>query len=263
MQINRPDIITLDNGDLLAQKAAAATVSEQAGEIVAMVSTPSVDSYGDIIVQGPNDKGRGWMLDRFNGAPVMLWSHDITKPNLSAPETRAAVRKHAKFGEALFLEPAKFDAGDQAAVELEGKIRRGVIKENSVGFVSKKSEFIRDDRDYVTGIKFFEQELLELSWANRGANPDTTTMFKTMLAAHPDLAARVSVTDDMAAEWAKRDMMATVEALADRLRTLEALVIGHGKTIDMMKDSGAAEQVVRARADQSAAIDAMLRKLGK
>ncbi len=259
----RPDMIALDGGDNLVQKAQTAATEEREGDIVAMVSTSSVDSYGDIIVQGRNEKGAGWLLDRFNGAPVMLWSHDITQPNISAPGTRASVRSSEKFGEALFLDPVKFDGGDAAAVAIEGKIRRGVIKENSVGFVSRKSEYIRDEDDRITGIRFYEQELLELSWANRGANPDTTTLFKTMLAAHPTIAERVLVEDDKAAEWAKADMMATVEALADRVRSLEGLAVQQEKEIQLLRDSVHAEKVIKARAEQSAAIDELLRKLGK
>ena len=83
----RKDIIALEDGSALVQKAAAATVQETEGTIVAMVSTPSVDSYGDIITQGRSDKGAGWVLDRFNGAPVMLWSHNMYQPNLAAPGT--------------------------------------------------------------------------------------------------------------------------------------------------------------------------------
>lgn len=259
----RQDVIALDGGDFLVQKAQTASMAEQDGAIVAMVSTASVDSYGDIIVQGRSEKGAGWLLDRFNGAPVMLWSHDIAQPNISGPGTRAVVRKSEQFGEALFLDPVQFDLADPQAAAIEGKIRRGVIKENSVGFVSRKSEYIRDDDDRITGIRFYEQELLELSWANRGANPDTTTMFKTMLAAHPTIAERVLVEDDKAAEWAKADMMATIEALTERVRSLEGLAMQQEVELRHLYDTVHAESVVKAKAEQAAAVDELLRKLGK
>ncbi len=260
----RKDMIALEDGGYLVQKGTLADVSEAKGEIVAMVSTPSVDSYGDIIHQGPSEKGKGWLLDRFNNAPVMLWSHNIFQMNISGPETRAAVRQHPVHGEALFLEPVRFDGGDPDAMALEGKIRRRVIKENSVGFVSKKSEFIRDgETDRVTGIRFFEQELLELSWANRGANPDTATMFKSMLSMHPDIASRVLTTDDAAAEMAKADLLGTIEQLADRVRTLEGLAVSQSKLIEQLTDTRQAVAVITAKSEQAAALDVLLSKLGK
>jgi hypothetical protein len=259
----RKDLIALEDGAVIGQKLNAAKVTEQDGNIVAIVSTPSIDSYGDVIVQGPNDKGKGWLLDRFNKAPVMLWSHNMYQMNISGPETRASVRPHEKFGEALVLEPVRFDEGDPDAVALEGKIRRKVIVENSVGFTSDKYEWIRDDEnDRVTGMKFFEQELLELSWANRGANPDTTTMFKTMLATHPDLAARVDARDSQRTIEDKADLMASMRLLNERVKELENLVMKYGPVVDLV-ESAQAEALVRAQLERKQRIDALLHGLGK
>lgn len=257
----RKDIIALEDGAHLVAKSAAATVQEAQGIIVAMVSTPSVDSYGDVIVQGKNDKGAGWVLDRFNGAPVMLWSHNMYGMNLAAPGTAARVLPHEQFGEALFLDPVLFDEGDPVAVDLEGKIRRGVIVENSVGFVSRKSEYIRDAGDRVTGIKFFEQELLELSWANRGANPDTTTMFRAMLGMHPDVAARVDTEDNQRAKEDKDDLMDAIAQVVDRVRTLEQLAEDQARLICDLQNEKQAQAVMLAQAEKMAQVEALLKSL--
>jgi len=262
----RNDIIELEDGGCLVQKAASATVQESEGTIVAMVSTPSVDSYGDVIVQGKNENGAGWVLDRFNGAPVMLWSHNMFQPNLAAPGTTAKVLPHEQFGEALYLDPVLFDPGDEFAVELEGKIRRGVIVENSVGFVSRKHEYIRDENDRITGLRFFEQELLELSWANRGANPDTTTMFRSMISNYPDIAKQVSSADNQRAAEEKAELLDAIRQVTDRVRTLEQLVTDQAANIKGLTGelaSAQARAVLHAKKEQEDQIDALLRALGK
>jgi phage head maturation protease/uncharacterized coiled-coil protein SlyX len=259
----RKDLLALDDGGVVGCKSAAAMVQESEGTIVAMVSTPSVDSYGDVIVQGKNEKGAGWVLDRFNGAPVMLWSHNMYGMNISAPNTRAQVLPHEQHGEALYLDPVMFDPGDEFAMEIEGKIRRGVIVENSVGFTSSKHEYIRDDNDRITGIKFYEQELLELSWANRGANPDTTTLFRSMLLMNGDLAAKVSTEDNHAAEVEKAEMMDALDQVLDRVRELEEVIFNQSAKIKELTDTVQAERVMLARYELTNQVDELLRKLNK
>lgn len=260
----RKDIIALEDGGCIAQKTGSATINAvDDGDIVAMVSTPSVDSYGDIVHQGPNDKGAGWLLSRFNNAPVMLWSHNMFQMNISGPATRASVRPHSEFGEALFLDPVQFDLEDEDAAKLEGKIRRKVIKENSVGFTSDNWRYMRDDEDRYAGIEFFEQELLELSWANRGANPDTTTMFKSMISMHSDLAQRIDARDSQRAVEDKADLLDAIEQVADRVRTLEGLATEQAKMIESLRDEKAAQAVLIAKQERENQIDALLRSLGK
>jgi len=157
-------------------------------QIIALVSTPSVDSYGDIIRQGPNENGKGWLLDRFNKAPVMLWGHDISLPSIGGG--KAYVGPHAVHKEGLYLEPA-FDMPDPMAATVAGKVERGVVTETSVGFVSRV-DGKREDAGPFGGYEFYEQELLEISWVNRGANPDTAVMFKSMIGGNPELAGLIN-----------------------------------------------------------------------
>lgn len=267
------DLIPLEDGRTIVSKDMTSQTSERGGDIFAVVSTDTIDSYGDIIHQGPNENGKGWELTRFNGAPVMLWGHNFySQINISAPETRARVEKDIKtpkgsFAEALVLHPARFDQGDEEAVKIEGKVRRGVIKENSVGFVSLIDEFRRDEEnpELILGLEFYEQELLELSWVNRGANPDTTTLFKSMLTRRPDLAALIDTKENAEAAAAKADQEDAYRQLMDRIRTIEQVMSDLGKRFYELERIREAEnaRVQEAIQQRSKRIDELLSKLGK
>jgi hypothetical protein len=163
--------LKLKGGDLYVRKVFTGEVIERADgkPLVAIVSTEAVDSYGDIIHQGPTDKGRGWMLDRFNKSPRTYWMHDPTIPNLVTSESRAWLDTAG-----LMFSPA-FDMPDTFAAELDRKYRANVLSEWSVGFRA----VVRDPRgEGVFGEHFWEQTLMEVSAVNRGANPDTDTIAK-------------------------------------------------------------------------------------
>lgn len=229
--LERKDLVPLDDGTVVGHKAlelATTKIDGETGEPFAVLSTATVDSYGDIIEQGKNEKGAGWDLVRFNRAPVLLWVHNIWGMNLSAPGTRAVVAKGITVAdgstvkEALVLDRIRFDMEDELAAQVDGKIRRGIIKENSVGFVARISEMIRDEEsDRPIGVHFFEQELMEDSFVNRGANPDTTVLVKSMLGCHPELAAKADTRDNAAAELARAELDDTMRGFRGRFKTIE------------------------------------------
>lgn len=175
--------IELENGDLLVIKQCKG-LPEPATDgkiITAIVSTEQTDSDGDIIHQGKNKKGAGWVLDHFNKMPLLLWQHDRMTPNLSSPNTAAKVSRHADLGKVLLLDPVEFDEGDAFAMHIAGKVMRKVLRESSVGFRGVTTDPIRNGEGQATGLEFFEQKLVEVSFANRGSNTETDTAMKSML----------------------------------------------------------------------------------
>jgi hypothetical protein len=178
-------IVELEGGMLLCVKSMPTAVSEvftdaATKRMVAQVSTESVDSDGDVIHQGKNKRGAGWQLDKFNASPLMTWMHDTYRPNIGAPDVQAKIGSGAN-GRALFLDPFAFDVGDEFAMEIAGKYARGVLKETSVGFIGRVWDWRNKDNNIV-GREYFEQELVEVASVNRGANPDTKTEVKAMMA---------------------------------------------------------------------------------
>jgi len=185
--------------------------------IIAIVSSESVDSYGDIIRQKPSDKGGGWQLKRFNKSPVMLWAHDIMRPSLGGGA--ATLGEHKDLGDVLLFRP-DFDQEDPIAEVIEGKVRRNVISETSVGFVSLIDEKMSDG-----GYEFFEQELLEISWVNRGANPDTATFVKSIFDTRDDLARLIPTNDDNEIEELKNAITDLTNEMNERMREIERVII--------------------------------------
>ena len=175
-------IIEEKGGTLLVTKELAEgfKVDSATGDIILLISTEIPDGDGDVVHQRRSKHGAGWLLKRFNGAPVISWQHNLQIPNLSGPRTRAKQGKHATKGQALFLDPLQFDEGDVFAMELDGKYRREVLKESSVGFRIHQYQprIIEGKR---VGMDIYEQELIETAAVNRGANPETETMAKALL----------------------------------------------------------------------------------
>jgi len=177
-------VIELENGELLVLKAVSGLPDPEVdGKVItAIVSTENPDSDGDVIRQGKNKKGAGWLLDHFNKIPLLLWQHERYTPNLSGPMTRAKVTKDASLGRVLALDPIEMDEGDPFAMHIHGKLERRVLRESSVGFRGITSESRRDkNTDSYLGREFFEQKLIEVSFANRGSNLDTDTAMKSLL----------------------------------------------------------------------------------
>jgi HK97 family phage prohead protease len=206
------------DGSLVVKTLAVETKELEAGSILALVSTDSIDSDMDIIHQGKTDEGEGWSLDRFNKHPVMLWAHDPYRPSLGGGK---AFVGSSDLGKGLHLVP-KFDSGDPFAMELEGKIRRKVIQETSVGFTSSNFSKRKDqDDDPWTGYDFWDSELQEVSWVNRGANPDVDMAVKGMIMRHPDLLKQIDDFDDRFLGMIKGELIDRFDEMHSRIKTLE------------------------------------------
>ena len=241
-------LIELKDGGLLVAKGVLAEVTTTDKRLVALVSNENIDSDGDIIHQGKNKRGMGWDLARFNKAPVLTWGHDISRPNIAGPATRAKVGSIEGGGRGLFLDPFEFDSGDEFAQGIAGKYQRGVLKETSVGFIGRSWDKRMVD-DAMAGREYFEQELIEVAAVNRGANPDTATMVK-MLGAH-GLSAKVQGGGDSEIADLKREL-ADLRADFEKDITMLANVV---KRFSDKETAGQEAAVVVSSAANKAASD--------
>ena len=215
--------IPLKNG-VLNVKTLGLTVkeSEDTGNIIALVSTSAVDSDRDIIHQGENKNGKGWNFDRFNKHPVMLWAHNGFLPSIGGGKVWVG---DSELGTGLHFNPA-FDSGDDFAMQIEGKVRRGVIKETSVGFTSDNFDRRKtEDNDPWTGYDFWDSELQEISWVNRGANPDVESAVKSMIMANPDLLKQIEDFDDRFLKMVKGELVDRFTEVHARIKTLEDFIL--------------------------------------
>lgn len=215
--------IPLKGGASLVVKSLDIQIKEDdTGNILVLASTASVDSDKDIIHQGKTEKGEGWNLDRFNKHPVMLWSHNPYVPSLG---TGKAFVGKSDLGNGLHFAPV-FDTDDEFARQIEGKVRRGVIKETSVGFTSPNySRREKDPSGDQVGYDFWDSELQEISWVNRGANPDVESAVKGMIMANPDLLKQIEDFDDRFLGMVKDELMDRFNELQSRIKTLEDFIV--------------------------------------
>jgi len=152
----------------------ATLVEKAAGKpLVALVSTAAPDGVGDVLHQGANDKGAGWITGGFNKRGGRIyWMHNPFEPNLA--KARAEVS-----AEGLLLH-VDFDKADPLASTLDRKYREGFLSEWSVGFTPEAGKYAPNDHG---GLDFYEQTLNEVSAVNEGMNPQTDTLAKSWLGA--------------------------------------------------------------------------------
>jgi len=186
-------------------------------------SNEVLDSDGDIVHQRKSKNGTGWDLLQFNKAPVGTWSHDMYRPNLFSPLTKAKVKRHESKGWGLNIEPLVFDPGDDYAMALDGKMRRGTLTESSVGFKALDAIPRKNEEGMRTGLDIYSPELIEVAIVNRGANPDTEVLAKRMLG-RPDFIKQVE--DGGSAEI--EELKAEVEHLADVIKMLQNTMSAFG-----------------------------------
>ncbi len=222
------ELVELKDGEVLVFKQLPAgdlpaPIVAKDGSITSVLSTEIVDSDGDVVHQGKTKKGRGWILSRFNKAPVISWVHDMFTPNLSGPKTRVKVVKHDKLGKTLQANPVQFDSPeDPFATFIEGKVQRKSIVETSVGFKGIISDKIENGTGW-SNREYFEQELLEFGYVNRGANPETETAIKSMLKRR-DVTPSIETAGDAELTELKEEIAELSELLE---ATKNALCAGH------------------------------------
>ena len=115
-----------------------------------VLSTDEVDRHGDVI------SADGWNLASYRTNPVFLWAHDYARPVIGrAVDT--------------WLEPHRLMARvefapTQFAQEVAGLSQAGYQRGVSVGFKPLRYQERRHEKTgALLGIKFLEQELLEMS----------------------------------------------------------------------------------------------------
>lgn len=133
------------------------------GEIqMAVFSDASVDRYQEII--DPN----GWQLDNFKRNPVLLWAHDAHF-TVSVPAIGTIENLHVDENGRLIGKPV-FDTEDEFAMKIYKKMKKGIIRAFSVGFLPHEWD----------GNVYTRSELLEISVVNVPANPNALTQIKSM-----------------------------------------------------------------------------------
>ncbi len=133
---------------------------DQGEQMTFVISSGEVDRHGDVI--SPD----GWRLDAYQRNPVFLWAHDYTRPVIGRALSVWKEPQHLM----ARMEFAPTEFAREVARLYRGGYQRGV----SVGFKPVKYEERLDEKTGVLlGIRFLEQELLEVSAvpvpANRSA----------------------------------------------------------------------------------------------
>jgi len=179
------------------QYKAADLPEERGDEIKFIASTPRRDRYGDVVTAD-------WQLGEYRKNPVVLWGHDADKVigNASGVE----VDKQGRLVASIKFVEAGLDPDIDLARAL---VQRGYVKAMSVGFLPHKVELIRDDEDTITGFRFSQNELVELSVVSVPANPDALAFAKS-LNVPDESAARVFRACDAALFLAKKQRRVSI-----------------------------------------------------
>ena len=124
-----------------------------------LISNEDVDRHGDVVL------ARGWRLEAYRRNPVFLWAHDYARPVIGRAQS-----VWAEPGQLL----ARMEFAPTAfAREVAALYRSGYQQGVSVGFKPLRYEERRQERTGAfLGIRFLEQELLEVSAVPVPANRD-------------------------------------------------------------------------------------------
>ena len=140
--------------------------NDPSGPLTFVASTGAVDRHGDTVAP------EGWRLDAYRENPVVLWAHDYRRPAIG--RTQSVWRDGGTLLARLEFAPTGF------ASEVEGLYRQGYQQGVSVGFRPLRFEERRDARTGAfLGIRFLEQELLEISAVPVPANRDALLTGRT------------------------------------------------------------------------------------
>lgn len=124
-----------------------------------LISNEDVDRHGDVVL------ARGWRLDAYRRNPVFLWAHDYARPVIGRAQSVWA--EPGQLLARMEFAPTEF------AREVAALYRSGYQQGVSVGFKPLRYEERRQERTGAfLGIRFLEQELLEVSAVPVPANRD-------------------------------------------------------------------------------------------
>ncbi|MFO1075961.1 MAG: hypothetical protein U1E17_25300 [Geminicoccaceae bacterium] len=152
-------IVTKAASTAIVRLAARVTVQKSASSrsFRAIASTGRVDRQGDIV------EPSGWRLDAYRRNPAILLSHDAAAMPV-ARATHVAVEGGALVIEGRFPEPGTSQRADEAWSLLQG----GLLAAVSVGFLPIRAVPLKTG----SGMRYLEQELLEVSLVSVPANSD-------------------------------------------------------------------------------------------
>ena len=139
------------------------SIDENNYELTAVVSTDSIDRYGDVIEQG------GWDLGNFQKNPVIAWGHDYDQPPVGK-----AVHIWSEPGKLLMRIRFAVEQYSFAKTVFE-LYRGGYLRAFSVGFIPKKSQQ-EETKDGKIIRRYTELELLEVSAVTVPANQDALAL---------------------------------------------------------------------------------------
>jgi len=185
---------------------ALTSVSEDERTATFVASDETVDRYGDVVSLD------GWDLANFRRNPVFLWMHSQYQPI-------GTVKKIGVEGDKLLAHVRFFDAGDsKMADDLWKLVKKRKLRAVSVGFTVKSDdhiEAIRDENERVTGYRFLQQELLELSLVSVPANPNALQVARSM-----------GLPDDLIKQALPLDALVHEEQVAMRQRYARTILNG-------------------------------------
>ena len=176
------------------------------GPLLFVASNGAVDRHGDTVAP------EGWRLDGYRENPVVLWAHDYRQPAIG--------RAGAVWSDGRALLARLEFAPTEFASQVERLYRQGYQRGVSVGFRPLRFEERRDPvNGAFLGIRFLEQELLEISAVPVPANGDA------LLAGDTSLTALSSTGQDPVLSQLERaqvtdDRMTAVDEVVDLLRQL-------------------------------------------
>jgi HK97 family phage prohead protease len=137
------------------------------GTVDVVASDGTVDRYGDVI------EPDGWDLTAYHRNPVILVDHDYRVSRIVGAAERAEILDGALLVR-IRLDPA---GSNPTAGMVRSRLEAGSLRTVSVGFVPLEWEpILHVESGRVTGFRFTEQELLEVSFVAVPANPNAGTL---------------------------------------------------------------------------------------
>ncbi len=160
-------------------------INEQKRTVTAILSTPSIDRYGEIILPEAFLK----RIDRFKRNPVMLANH-VTAANTGASGIIGkwidiGVRKVPGVGQAL-VGTCRFMEDDELAESWWQRFRQGMAVAFSVGMIIHAWEArpVKQDKGETRSVRVYtDVELLEVSAVSVPANQDAVVLAASLGAA--------------------------------------------------------------------------------
>jgi HK97 family phage prohead protease len=138
---------------------------ENTVDVVASDETP--DRYGDVV------EASGWDLEAYRRNPVVLIDHRYAVSEIVGTADRVEVFDRALVAQ-IVLDPPE---ANPTAGMVRARLEAGSLRTVSVGFLPVSFEPIVDtESGRVTGYRFLEQELLEISFVAVPANPNAATV---------------------------------------------------------------------------------------